>query len=71
MVAIATAIQISDEARKEPQKSKTHKREALEDVIERLVAVDYGAGGFDVNETGGIKDRRVKFISNFSDLTHN
>lgn len=56
---MATTIQISTEIRKELEKLKIHKREALNDVIKRLIDIDAGVGGFDVNEIEEIKNSLI------------
>ena len=71
---MATTIQISAEIRKELERLKIHKREALNDVIKRLIEIDESVGGFDVGEVEEIKNsltdiKRGAFLR-FSDAKH-
>jgi predicted CopG family antitoxin len=54
-----TTIQISAEVRKELEKLKIHRREALNEVIKRLIDIDESVGGFDVNEIEEIKNSLI------------
>ncbi len=56
---MATTIQISEDVRKELEKLKVHKREALNEVIKRLIDIDESVGGFDVNEIEEIKNSLI------------
>jgi predicted CopG family antitoxin len=56
---MSTTIQISTEVRKELEKLKIHRREALNEVIKRLIDIDESVGGFDVNEIEEIKNSLI------------
>ncbi len=53
---MVTTIQVSEEVREKLEKLKEHKRETLNEVIEKLIEIDESIGGFDVNEVEEIKN---------------
>ncbi|MCW1294635.1 MAG: hypothetical protein OH338_00635 [Candidatus Parvarchaeota archaeon] len=53
---MVTTIQVSEEVREKLEKLKVHKRETLNEVIEKLIEIDESIGGFDVNEVEEIKN---------------
>ncbi len=53
---MSTTIQINEDVRKTLEGLKTHKRESLNDVIKRLIAIDLSVGSFDSNELEEIKN---------------
>ena len=53
---MVTTIQVSEEVREKLEKLKVHRRETLNEVIEKLIEIDESIGGFDVNEVEEIKN---------------
>ncbi len=57
---MVTTIQVDEKTRKELEELKIHKRETLNDVIKRLIAIDLNAGGFDSNELEEIRTSLIE-----------
>ncbi|MGC8622112.1 MAG: DUF7557 family protein [Caldisphaera sp.] len=56
---MVTTIQVSEDVRKKLEKLKVHRRETLNEVIEKLIEIDESVGGFDINEVEEIKNSLV------------